>query len=52
MKIKEYIIINNGKVILHCANLKDAVECCHKFNKVHSGCKILKVMIREKQNES
>lgn len=49
MKIKEYRIVNtNGKVILYCANLKDAVECCHKFNKVYGGCKIVKVIAKEK----
>ena len=51
MKVVEYRVLNiNGKVIVYCENLKDAVECCHKFNKMygHSGCKVVKVISKER----
>lgn len=50
MKTIEYRVLNiQGKIILYCENLKDAVECCHKFNKIYGGgCKVVKVVIKEK----
>lgn len=49
MRVIEYRVVNiNGKVIVYCESLKDAIKCCHKFNKMfnHKGCKVVKVVQR------
>lgn len=49
MKVIEYRVINiNGKAIVYCKNLKDAIKYCHKFNNMfdHKGCKVVKVIAK------
>lgn len=55
MRVIEYRVVNiNGKVIVYCESLKDAIKCCHKFNKMfnHKGCKVVKVVQRGQNNEN